>query len=254
MVLSERLHIIANQIQKGQTMADIGTDHGFLPLYLWENGVCPKVIMTDVSEASLSKARGAFQSQMIRDEDVHFRCGDGLAVIERNEVNVVVIAGMGGVLMTQILGADLAKTLSFDKYILQPRNGSGKLRFWLEKAGFEIESECFAEEGKFICEILVVIPPTNFTEKDKVAIADMKEKVMSLAILENYPDTIQYEIPRNLQLGSENIFNLFINKKLNIEKNILNAMVCGEIAQKEKINKIKERIEFLESILHNNAQ
>ena len=239
-MLSERLQIIANQIQNGQTMADIGTDHGFLPLYLWENKVCPKVIMTDVSEASLSKARDAFRSFEVEKHerkyvDVHFRCGDGLVVLDKNEVDVVVIAGMGGVLMTQILGSDFEKTLSFKKYILQPRNGSGKLRFWLEKMGFEIVSECLAEEGKFICEILVVTPPASFTEKDK----------------ENYPDTIQYEIPRNLQPGNENIFNLFIKNKLNIERNILNAMVRGEIAQKEKINKVSDRIGFLENILRN---
>ena len=236
-MLSKRLQTIANQIQKGQTMADIGTDHGFLPLYLWEHKVCPKVIMTDVSEASLNKAREAFIAYFEVNKDVHFRCGDGLVVLEKSEVNVIVIAGMGGVLMTHILGQDLTKSLSFDKYILQPRNGSGKLRFWLEKMGFEIVSECLAEEGKFICEILIVTPPGSFNEKDKIT--------------EDYRDEIQYEIPGNLQSDSEYIFNKFINKKLNIEKNILNAMVCGGITQKEKINKIKERIEYLECILRN---
>ena len=260
-MLNERLETIANQITKGQTMADVGTDHGLLPLFLWEKDICPKVVMTDVSKPSLNKAMEAFKTHFqvnhaensffdsgvsgsgvfdISNKNIHFRCGDGLDVIDFGEVDVVVIAGMGGVLMTQILGADLTKTLSFDKYILQPRNGSGKLRFWLEKIGFEIESECLAEEGKFICEILVVKPPQDFNEQTKrLTLAD-------------YPDDIKYEMPRNLQSGYENIFNLFINNKLNIEKNILNSMVNGEITDKEKINRIKGRIEFLEGKLYGN--
>ena len=52
--LTPRLKTIAEEIEKGETMADIGTDHGFLPIYLWEAGLCPKVIMTDISRGSLS--------------------------------------------------------------------------------------------------------------------------------------------------------------------------------------------------------
>jgi len=251
-MLSKRLKTIANQIQKGQTMADVGTDHGFLPLYLWKNGVCPKVIMTDVSEPSLNKAKEAFETYL---GDFHFRCGDGLEVIEKGEVDVVVIAGMGGVLMTHILGSDLTKTLSFKKYVLQPRNGSGKLRFWLEKTGFKITSECLAEESKFICEILIVTPPVQLDQiggSDPIEKSDPIEesdKIEQLLSLDDYPDEIKYEIPRNLQPESENLFKLFITKKTNIEKNILNAMIGGKIADEQKVTRIRKRIEFLEENL-----
>ena len=56
MKLTPRLQVIANEIQQGETMADIGTDHGFLPLYLWEKGISPQVIMADISRGSLEKA------------------------------------------------------------------------------------------------------------------------------------------------------------------------------------------------------
>lgn len=56
MKLSERLQLIADEINKGETMADIGTDHGFLPLYLLETGKCPHVVMADISSGSLKKA------------------------------------------------------------------------------------------------------------------------------------------------------------------------------------------------------
>ena len=61
MKLSDRLSIIADCIKAGETMADIGTDHGFLPLYLLESGISPKVIMTDISPNSLDKARKNFE-------------------------------------------------------------------------------------------------------------------------------------------------------------------------------------------------
>jgi len=233
--LSGRLTKIAAQFEKGETMADIGTDHGFLPLYLWENSVCPKVIMTDISSGSLDKAKEAFQRTIRtaggKEPDIHFRLGDGLEPLEKGEVDTVVIAGMGGVLMTYILGHDVMKTLSLRNYILQPRNGSGKLRYWLDTAGFEIVSEALAPEGKFICEILTVKPPA---------------RISTFPSLNEYPDRIEYEMPRGLTREDENLFKLYINKKLNIEKVILNAMIDGKSCDMEKKNRTEDRIRFLE--------
>jgi len=230
--LSKRLKTIAQQIEIGQTMADVGTDHGFLSLYLWENGQCSKVIMTDISAGSLQKAIEAFERRFSH-SDIHFRLGDGLAPIEEGEVDVVVIAGVGGVLMTHIFESDLSKTASFRRYILQPRNGSGKLRYWLDQAGFKIVSESLAEEGKRVCEILVVEPP---------------QRIKARPSLDDYPDEIKYEMPRNLAGKNEKTFKLFINEKLNIEKQILKAMIDGKTEDIEKKSKIENRIKFLEQI------
>ena len=115
--LTSRLKTIADEIEKGETMADIGTDHGFLPVFLWEKGICPKVVMTDVSSGSLAKAR--LNCQTLHPEaDFDLRLGSGLEVLEPGEVDAVVIAGMGGILMTEILGADIEKAWSFKKIIL----------------------------------------------------------------------------------------------------------------------------------------
>ena len=155
MKLGDRLQTIANEIQTGETMADIGTDHGFLPLYLWQTGKCPKVIMADISKGSLDKARNDC-CQQCPDVKFDLRLGSGLEVLENGEVNDVVIAGMGGLLITAILDFDKEKSHSFDKYILQPRNKLGRLRCWLEGNGYKIEKEQLAREGRFICEILTV--------------------------------------------------------------------------------------------------
>ena len=155
--LTPRLKTIADEIEKGETMADIGTDHGFLPLYLWEMGVCPHVIMADISKGSLSKAEENCRS-LHPDTAFDLRLGSGIEVLDTGEVEAVVIAGMGGILMTGILGADIEKSWSFKKLVLQPRNRIGQLRWWLYNNGFCISNEKLVREGKYICEVLTVVP------------------------------------------------------------------------------------------------
>ena len=155
MKLSDRLQYIADQIHDGETMADIGTDHGFLPLYLLETKKCPKVIMADISEGSLKKAED--NCKLANAEgDYELRLGDGIDILEDGEVDVVAIAGMGGNLIAEILEWNMAKSRSIKRYILQPRRHVGKLRNWLAANGFKIVKEGLVEEGKFICEILTV--------------------------------------------------------------------------------------------------
>ena len=224
--LSGRLKLIADNIEKGQAMADIGTDHGFLPFYLCKKNECPKVILTDISEVSLEKARLTMEV-CPEDVEVIFRVGDGLNVLTHGEVDVVVLAGMGSMLIIRILEENIKKTLSFDGFILQPRNLSGKLRFWLHKAGFEIKTDGLAMEGKFICEVLTVKPP-NSIEK--------------LPPMEEYQGEPEYELP---SLCGE-LYIEFAEKKLSVEKRILQELIEGKVNTTETINKTQNRIKFFE--------
>ncbi len=144
-------------------MADIGCDHGFLPLYLLENDICPKAIMCDVSKGSLAKAKTNFDL-LGKDLNCEFRLGDGLAVLETGEVDNVVIAGMGGILMSEIIDADLEKSYAVGKFILQPRNKPGYLRKFLYDNDFAIIDEKIVEEGKFLCEIIIAAPHSKNLE------------------------------------------------------------------------------------------
>lgn len=155
MKLSDRLQFIADEIKDGETMADIGTDHGFLPLYLLETKKCPKVIMADISSGSLKKAED--NCKLLNPSgNYDLRLGNGIDILQDGEVDVVAIAGMGGHLIADILDWNLAKSRSIKRYILQPRRHVGKLRHWLAINGFQIVKEGLVEEGKFICEILTV--------------------------------------------------------------------------------------------------
>lgn len=160
MKLSDRLQAMADEVNYGETLADIGTDHGYLPIYLKQTGKCPNVILSDISRDSLEKA---LKDCYLYEPRVNFdlREGDGIKVLKTAEVDVVSIAGMGGILISKILGDDINHSKSFKKFILQPRNNLGKLRYWLHENGFRIEKEIIVKEGKFLPSIFVVVPYMN---------------------------------------------------------------------------------------------
>jgi len=212
MKLSPRLKKIAEQINAGETMADIGTDHGFLPIYLWENKICPKVIMADISSGSLLKAR---ENCEMYDPDASFdlRLGSGIEVLKEAEVDAVVMAGMGGILMTEILEKDIKKSLSFRKLILQPRKDVGKLRYWLFNNGFSITNEALVREGKYICEIITAVPK-------EVAITRQMNG-----------DDIEYEFPHSLIDYNDELLEEYLNTKRKLEAshlamNSINDRTC----------------------------
>ena len=174
--LSIRLQKIADRINEGETMADIGTDHGFLTIYLIENDISPSVIMTDVSLPSLMKGSDNLDMLGADRKRADFRVGDGISVLERGETDTVVIAGMGGMLIRDIMSIDMEHTCSFRKYILQPRTRQGHLRKWLLENGFTIIHEDLVEEGRFIPEIITALSPQAddvFTNDASVDVACM---------------------------------------------------------------------------------
>ncbi len=158
MRLSRRIYALRDAVAKGETVADIGTDHGYVPMLLVRDGISPYAIMSDISADSLSKAVETFKAVGIETEETQFRVGDGLDGIEDGEVDDLIIAGLGGLTINTILDANPNKTRSFKKLILQPRKHSGNLRYYLYTHGWDIESEILVPEGKFICEIIVAIP------------------------------------------------------------------------------------------------
>ena len=228
--LTPRLKTIADEIKAGETMADIGTDHGYLPIYLWEAGISPHVIMADISRGSLDKARD--NCEMLHPEkEFDLRLGSGIEVLENGEVDAVAIAGMGGILMTEILGADFEKVHSFRRLILQPRNHVGKLRYWLLNNGFKIVNEQLVREGKFICEILTVEP---------------KEVAVSMNQDE---DDIEYQYPHTLIKFKNDLTEEYLQRKLNLERQVLRSMAMGSQTTEAQLKRAEYRIEYLEYLL-----
>lgn len=242
--LTDRLQVLADQIKEQETMADIGTDHGFLPIALWERQICPHVILTDVSPGSLEKACQTGQLSH-PGESFDLRLGNGLQVLEQGEVDVVVIAGMGGILMTEILGEDLKKTRSFRKLVLQPRSGQGRLRHWLIHHDFQIIKESLVQEGRHICEVLTVVPcaPFVLSAEPLEAGANVSHEIPGKG-----PDDIEYEVPPWL-LSAGALAEPFVHRKLAAEQRVWQGLMKSKVPDRSKEKKTRERIAYLKSLL-----
>ena len=149
---------LADFVLPGETAADIGTDHGFVPIHLLAENICPFVIMTDINEGPLIKAKGNLDNVGIDGKYYDLRHGNGLEVLEPFEAASIIIAGMGGENIIEILCSDVPKTKSCRRLILHPRKRPWLLRKWLIENGFVIEAEKLIKEVDKYCEIIVARP------------------------------------------------------------------------------------------------
>lgn len=139
MPLNSRLQKIAGMIREGDRVADIGTDHAYLPVFLIKEGKCREVFACDVSDGPLKRAAENIEKSGV--EGITLRKGDGLEAVSGEEVDTVVIAGMGGDLIARILEAsEWAKDERYD-FILQPMSSAEDLRQYICEKGFEVTAE-----------------------------------------------------------------------------------------------------------------
>ncbi|MBR6531128.1 MAG: SAM-dependent methyltransferase, partial [Clostridia bacterium] len=147
-----RLKMAANMVRRGSRVADIGTDHAYLPTALLLDGAIPCAIAADLRKGPLENAQATVTSYGIA-EKVQLRRSDGLCNIQPDEVDDIVIAGMGGILISEILEA--APWVKNEKYklILQPQSHDEIVRRWLWSNGFEIQEQevCIDDKKPYIC-------------------------------------------------------------------------------------------------------
>ncbi len=248
-VLSERLDKIASFIRHGDRVADIGTDHGYIPIYLKQREISRFIVAGDINEGPLEKLEENLEKYLGNDRDgVVARLGSGLEVIQPGEVNTVVIAGMGGLLMQDILAADWKRTNSVERFILQPRNAQDKLRKWLLENGFRITGEVLARENRFIWEIICAEPAT-FGNKKEAAGLEL-EKRLKLEYFGGEKE--QYEVGQLLIKNRDPLIQEFISNKLSIERRISsNAGKSDSDKAALQKKQVDEKIEMLEEILEN---
>ncbi|MBM7620290.1 tRNA (adenine22-N1)-methyltransferase [Bacillus tianshenii] len=152
--LSKRLEAVTSFIPKNSVLADIGSDHAYLPCYAYLQGMIERAIAGEVVE-------GPYQSALdqVRRTDlshvIDVRKGDGLEVISPNEVTCITIAGMGGTLIQTILEKGKDKLAGVQRLILQPNIGAKKVREWLLSNGWELTAEQILDDEGRIYEILV---------------------------------------------------------------------------------------------------
>ncbi len=242
MRLSKRIYAIADQVNKGETAADIGTDHGYVPMLLMKNDISPAVIMSDISEGSLAKAIETFTMCGIEVTDSSFRVGDGLQTIGPGETDVVIIAGLGGFTIIDILESDPVKSHSYSRLILQPRKHSGNLRHYLYTHGWDITGEHLAPEGKFVCEIITAVPSEDafqFTDCDSQALREAP-----------YPeDDISWKYPRAIVEYDRALASKRIGWKIGSISEQIDNLTHSRSDASELISKLTADREYLESLI-----
>lgn len=149
MQLSKRMQMIADMVKPSAVAADIGTDHGYIPIWLAENKIAEHVIAADVREGPLARAKKHI-SDCGLDDRIELRLGNGLSVLTPGEAERIIIAGMGGLLMIQILSDCPDIAANAEELILSPQSDIDSVRRYLHQAGFCIEEEDMTEEdGKY---------------------------------------------------------------------------------------------------------
>jgi tRNA (adenine22-N1)-methyltransferase len=144
--LSHRLATIAECVPKGSKVVDVGTDHAYIPIYLIKNSFIKTCIATDINNGPLKKAK--LNMQLHKVENIELKLTNGLQGVKCGEADTIIIAGMGGYLMIDILQNSLELVKSAKKLILQPQQDITQVRKFLHHIGFKIEDEVFIQDDE----------------------------------------------------------------------------------------------------------
>ncbi len=164
MILTQRLLKIAQMVNY-KTVADIGTDHAKLPVYLVEKGICDNVIASDVASGPVQACRNTVYQHGLS-EDIQIRQGDGLDTLTPSEVETIVIAGMGGDLISTILKKNATVAKNAKEIILQPMTHIFQLRQFLKNNNYRIIDEVLVKEKNKIYTVIKVTDGENQYETD----------------------------------------------------------------------------------------
>lgn len=189
--ISKRLLCCASMVTPGSRVADIGTDHGYLGIYLLQTGAARHVIACDLRKDPLENARRNAKLFGV-DGEMELRLSDGLEKIRPDEVDTVVMAGMGGDLIQKILSQCPWRRREGLQFILQPQSAGNVLRRWLCEDGFEIRREEPVQDGHFLYTVMDIrqgepAPLTPGTEYASPALLASKSPLVGtyLARVEN---------------------------------------------------------------------
>lgn len=226
MELSVRLQAVADMVTEGTKVADVGTDHAYIPIYLVEHDKNPSAIAMDINRGPLKKAEENISSHNLENK-IETRLSDGLKQLHLGEADSVVIAGMGGGLVVKIMEEGTLHKKYVKEWILQPQSEISKVRQYLNENGYCIvEENMVIDEGKFY-------PMMRVTERT----------------IEEYT---QEELCYGKCLLKEKnpILKKFLEKEIDIKKEILEKLhqtKGGQVAK--RIEEIEEETDRLQKTL-----
>lgn len=239
MILSLRLTAVAGMADKGSVVCDVGCDHGFVPIYLVKNGVCPRVIAMDVNREPLETAREHIRNYALEDY-IETRLSDGVSALSKGEADTLICAGMGGRLIKRILIQGGEKISSMKTLILQPQSELQGVREYLRQEGYLIVAEdMILEDGKYYSLLKVCPHPAE----REVNAAKQTEKEKKKDGTEDRRRRVEDRYGPCLLNNCHPVLLQFLNRENRLYKEILDRMEdCGSRQEKRK-KEIRDKVE-----------
>lgn len=231
MELSKRLKAVAELVTPGMRLADVGTDHGYIPIYLTEAGVIPSAIAMDINKGPLERAKEHIREHRLEGK-IQTRLSDGLKNLQMNEADCMIAAGMGGGLVIRILSEERDTAGSLKELILQPQSEIDSVRKYLTEEGYRIVAEDMVyEDGKYY---------------------PMMKAVPCMAGAGEIPySEEELEFGRVLLQQAHPVLGQFLEREMEIQNRILSALESQEsVRAKKRMEEISYRIEWIRGILN----
>jgi tRNA (adenine22-N1)-methyltransferase len=226
MELSARLLKIASMVDQCECLADIGTDHAYIPIFLIKEGRCHRAIASDINEGPIKKALINIGEEGLR-EKIECQLGGGFKTINPFDIDAAIIAGMGGNLIRDIINEDVEVFKSLKYCIAQPVQNPEVLRQYIYNMGYTIiDEELVFEENKFY-EII------------KLKFSNTIQQV----------EPIYYEVGEMLFNKRHYLLEDFINYKIDKYNSINNKLIDNSLNSKKRKIEIINKIHDLKGLL-----
>lgn len=226
MNLSLRLKSICDMVDKCSVVADIGTDHGYIPIYLVKNHKCDRAIASDINKGPIEKAKLNVSMKELQNK-IECRLGSGLNTVNKGEAQGIIIAGMGGNLIKDIIDENIDVFKSAKFCILQPAQNPEVVRKYIYDRGFKIVDEDLCIDENIFYEII------------KVEYSDIIEK----------KEDIFYEVGEKLLKKNHPLILKFINTKIHKYESILSHIKDDSKLAKKRKSDIKNKIIRLQELV-----
>ncbi len=216
--MTPRLLTVASFAEKNSVVADVGTDHAYIPIWLIKNEIAKSAIAMDINEGPIFRAQENIKKFSL-EEKIKTRLSDGLCALLPGEADTVIIAGMGGILINEILRSAKRLYPHIKRYILQPMTAVEETRKFLSENGFSIQDECLAKEDNKIYCVILAVPGEMKIEKE-----------------------IDYYIGKKLIENKDNYLLDYINGKLYEYEKAIDSLI---LADREKFGDRLSHFQYL---------
>ena len=215
--LTPRLQAIADFVEKDSKLADIGTDHAYIPVYLVREKVTGSAIASDLNAGPFENAK-KYVSGSGLSSSIDVRLGSGMEVLSPGEVDTVIIAGMGGILIADIMETSREVSKKVENFILQPMVGMRELRTYLQENGYKVAGERLANEGNKYYQIIHAVHGRDEIKSE-----------------------LEYEVSSALLSSDDPLLKEFLELKLEKTDKIIESIERNSDTESEKLSRLKAK-------------